>query len=232
MVKVKEDLTNRKFGRWTVIKQSENYITPKGRHSANWLCRCECGTIRAVHGWMLKSGKTISCGCYNREVNASRGKKYNTFDLSGKYGIGYTSKNEMFYFDKEDYDKIKNYCWYINHHGYLMARRINENRVVLFHRLVFNEPNQIIDHKNHNKLDNRKENLRLCTAQQNNMNRSHVKGITYHKRDKKWQATIGYNYQHIHLGYFDTEEEAIKARKQAENLYFGQYSFDSSNKED
>ena len=37
-------------------------------------------------------------------------KKYNTYDLSGEYGIGYTSKGEEFYFDLDDYDKIKDYC--------------------------------------------------------------------------------------------------------------------------
>ena len=48
-------------------------------------------------------------------------KKYNTYDLTGEYGIGYTSKDEEFYFDLEDYDKIKDYCWRITMQGYVRA---------------------------------------------------------------------------------------------------------------
>ena len=77
-----------------------------------------------------------------------------------------------------------------------------------------------VDHINHNKLDNRKSNLRICTHQQNCMNVSdNVKGIHYDKSRNKWMAHIkGKN-----LGRFNTKEEAIEARKQAEMDYFGEY---------
>ena len=46
-------------------------------------------------------------------------KQYNNYDLSGEYGIGYLFNGEEFYFGLEDYDKIKNYCWYKDSGGYI-----------------------------------------------------------------------------------------------------------------
>ena len=86
MVKVKEDITGwvmKEHGipnsRLTVIKQTEDYVDPKGRHFARWLCECSCEdhNIIAVVGSDLKRGKTISCGCYHKEQMIERNKKYN-----------------------------------------------------------------------------------------------------------------------------------------------------------
>ena len=46
-------------------------------------------------------------------------KKENKYDLSGKYGIGYTYKGDEFYFDLDDYTLIKEHCWCIDHEGYV-----------------------------------------------------------------------------------------------------------------
>ena len=62
-------------------------------------------------------------------------KKYNTYDLSGEYGIGYTSKGEEFWFDLNDYNKIKDYCWYYNSNGYLCSQNANCKHIY-FHRLT------------------------------------------------------------------------------------------------
>lgn len=113
MVKVREDLTGKRFGRLTVLEQAEDYIKPNGEHEAMWLCQCDCGNQKIILGTSLRHGRTKSCGCFDKETSAIQGKlnkKYNTYDLSGEYGIGYTSKGEEFYFDLEDYDKIKDYC--------------------------------------------------------------------------------------------------------------------------
>ena len=49
-------------------------------------------------------------------------KKHNKYDLSGEYGIVYTSNGEEYWFDKEDYDKIKDYYWRKDPHGYLRSQ--------------------------------------------------------------------------------------------------------------
>ena len=105
------DLTGRKFGRLTVIKRAEDYISPNGSKAPQWLCECECGNeIIVVGGRLTKKNGTKSCGCLQKERASQVGKnnkKFNTYDLSKEYGIGYTFKGEEFYFDLEDYDKIK-----------------------------------------------------------------------------------------------------------------------------
>lgn len=162
-------------------------------------------------------------------------KKYNQYDLSGEYGIGYTSKGEPFYFDIEDYDKIKNHCWHINSKGYVQTN-IDGNTVKI-HRLILPDY-QYVDHINHMKFDNRKCNLRRTTNQQNCMNKniynnntSGIAGVSWRKRDKVWQARIKVNYKYIYLGQFKNFDDAVKARKEAEEKYFGEYSFDNSMKQ-
>lgn len=93
----------------------------------------------------------------------------NTYNLTGEYGIGYTTKGEEFYFDFEDYDNIKQYNWYIDSNGYVSK----SNPYIRMHRLVMNlfNPNIMIDHIYHKKNDNRKSQLRIVTNRQNQMNK-------------------------------------------------------------
>ena len=65
-----------------------------------------------------------------------------------------------------------------------------------------------IDHINRNKLDNRIENLRCCTPQQNEWNKPHC-GVRF--ESGKWRARYSHNNQYKHIGMFDTENEAKSA---------------------
>ena len=222
-----KDLTGMRFGRLVVVKRAEDYILPNGRKCVRWLCKCDCGNEVIVFSNNI--GKTIlSCGCFAKENMSKVKKKYNTYDLSGEYGIGYTSKGEEFYFDLEDYDKIKDYCWLINSEGYVASAK-----GVLFHNIIMND--KFIDHKNHKKYDNKKYNLRKVTSSQNQMNGSKrfdntsgVTGVSWDKLKNKWIAYIAKNGKQKHLGGFDKFEDAVKARKEAEEKYFGEYSYDNS----
>ena len=102
MIKVRKDLTGMKFGRLTVICQVDDYIRPDGRHEAKWHCICDCEEHNEVDviSTHLKNGHTRSCGCYAKEICKQNGlshmnnliynqKKYNNYDLTGEYGIGY-----------------------------------------------------------------------------------------------------------------------------------------------
>lgn len=224
------DLSGRIFGRLTVIERASNNKWGNTR----WLCQCNCISNKRVivSGTDLKSGHTQSCGCLQKERTISARKKINSYDLSGEYGIGYTSKGEPFYFDLEDYDKIKDYCWCINNNGYVVAT-IN-NKLVLFHKVICPD-SEIIDHKDHCTFNNRKYNLRYANKQQNNMNKSlqsnntsGVTGVAWNKRRNKWVARIKVNKCDIHLGYFNNFNNAVQARKIAENKYFGEFSYDNS----
>ena len=227
-----KDLKGQRFGRLVVIERAENFILPSGQPQTAWLCQCDCGNILKTRSFSLTNGTTKSCGCLAKELRVARMKKYNTYDLSGEYGIGYTSKGEEFYFDLEDYDKIKDYCW--NKHKEYIATR-NVSGYILFHRLVMgiSDENIAVDHINHNKSDNRKNNLRFVTDSQNSMNRgissNNTSGITgINKCNGKWTARIGVNTKRIFLGNYDNFFEAVKARKEAEEKYYKEYSYDNS----
>lgn len=76
-----EDLTGMKFGRWTVLYRTDDYISPKGHHIIMWMCQCECGTIRPVAASQLKSGESKSCGCLHREIVSNIASNH---DMIGK----------------------------------------------------------------------------------------------------------------------------------------------------
>lgn len=223
------DLTGQKFGRLTVLYRAKDYITKTSRRKfTSWHCKCDCGNEIDVIGSSLKSGYTNSCGCLSKESK----KKYNTYDLSGEYGIGYTSKGEEFYFDLEDYDKIKDYCWCLNGDEYVVARTIDGKRnTILFHRLLFPE-SKMVDHIDHNTRNNQKGNLREVVQQQNSMNHkisksntSGVTGVDWSKAHNLWRARICFKGNEISLGYHVDFEDAVKARKKAEEKYFGEYKY-------
>lgn len=67
------DLTGQRFGRLTVIKRVEDYITTKGNHYVQWLCKCDCGNEKIIIGNSLKSKNgTKSCGCISKEKSRDR----------------------------------------------------------------------------------------------------------------------------------------------------------------
>jgi hypothetical protein len=91
---------------------------------------------------------------------------------------------------------------------------------------------EIIDHINHDTLDNRRQNLRKCTGTQNKTNskiyrnnKSGFKGVHWHKRDGTWGASIGYNGKQIHIGYFATLEEAARAYNETARQLHGEFAY-------
>ena len=226
-----------KYGRLTIIEEVEPHITPSGQKQRMVLCSCSCGTSEPFEVTLnnLRSGHTTSCGCVHKEKakeNGRANKKYNKYDLTGEYGIGYTTKGEEFYFDLEDYQLIHDYSWNLDKKGYVVARDANTNKIIRFHRLVMNASEGMeIDHIFHQTNDNRKSQLREVTPSQNCMNRmvdkrnkSDVVGVSWDKARNKWRAIIGVNGKNIHLGSFTTKEDAIEARLKAELEIFGKYS--------
>lgn len=67
-----KDLTGKRFGRLTVIKQVNNYISPNGFTNTQWLCECDCGNYTTVTHNSLTSGNTQSCGCLAKEKASNR----------------------------------------------------------------------------------------------------------------------------------------------------------------
>lgn len=126
--------------------------------------------------------------------------------------------------DKDDLNKIKGLKFHLDYYKYVTTRL--NNREIKLHQLVLGKKKGfVVDHKNTNKLDNRKKNLRFATKSQNGMNRK-AKGIDWDKNKQKWLARIKINYKQIHLGSYNFKKEALNARKQAEIKYFKQFKYD------
>lgn len=224
------NLEGRTFGMLTVLKRAENR-----NNRVFWTCKCECGNIKDIRASSLLSEATRSCGCmtpykYNQSVKNTT----NRYDLSGEYGVGYTSKNEPFYFDLEDYEKIKKYSWYISDNGYVTANTFKtetgKQHKVMLHRLVMGITDKTfcVDHIYHKKFDNRKSQLRIVTPLQNSQNRTpknENQGVYWHKNKNKWEALIGVGDKIKYLGCYDSYEEALLIRKKAEIEYFGEYRY-------
>ena len=237
------DYTNQRFGKLTALRRGEDIVSPKGYHSTTWICRCDCGKEITVRTDCLKRGTTTSCGCYLNEIRGKSSIKTNHYSDMGEYVIGYTGNNIQFKIDKEDFDRVKELCWNYNGKGYIVSRERNgrESKTILLHRYVMGVHNEsrriVVDHINHDTLDNRKQNLRVCTQRENSMNvslpknnTSGVRGVRWDSEKRKWHAYIYQNKKSKFLGYFDNFDDAVKARKDAEELWFGEYGFDSNDK--
>jgi hypothetical protein len=165
-------------------------------------------------------------------------KKFNKFDLNledehGLYGIGYCSNtNREFYFDMDDYNKIKDYCW-LEHKmsdGYCALETTDSinRKTIRMHYLIFSK---YCDHVDRNPFNNRKFNLRNATNSENSINRglkstnsSGVTGVYFKKSINKWVAYLYYNKKQMHLGTFLNKDDAVKARLTAEKKYYGEFA--------
>jgi hypothetical protein len=135
--------------------------------------------------------------------------------------------------DDEDYDYLMQHSWFAqkDNRGKIYAATTIMGDTVYMHRLLMDEKDGdvVIDHKNNNTLDNRKENLVASSSQENAMNKSKTeenrsskfKGVTK-MPNGKWKAHIGKNDKDIHLGYFDTENEAAEAYNNEAKKLFGE----------
>ena len=234
------DLTGQKFGRLFVVERVEDLITEKGNKFTQWLCNCDCGNDVIVFGSSLTRTKrpTLSCGCLQRDKVSGITQNIYEFSSDG-YVIGYTNNtNKQFIFDADDYEKVSKYHWYEETNGYIRSSsKKKENRFHL-HRLIMGFPDDInIDHINHDTFDNRKSNLRIATTSQNAMNRviasnntSGVTGVVWLKNEKKWKAEIKVDDKTIYLGAYKKFKDAVCVRKEAEEKYFGEYSYYNSMK--
>ena len=146
------------------------------------------------------------------------------------------TKNQIAIVDDRDYESISQYKWYAlkgKNSFYACRRCSQQNKNIYMHRLLMNvnDSKIKIDHINRNGLDNRKNNLRICTNSQNQGNRkkrkicsSKFKGVCWDKNRKKWIVYIKVNKNKIFLGRFDNEIKAAKAYDIAAKKHFGGFA--------
>jgi len=146
----------------------------------------------------------------------------------------YLSSGNIALIDDEDLHKVRGYKWYeFNGYAARMTRNNEGKRKVLFlHRIILPcASGAVIDHINRNRLDNRKCNLRVTTRRNNNINRKRIeeatspyRGVIWRPHAKKWKGYIKVNKKQLHLGYFDTPEEAAMAYNIAAHEHFGNFA--------
>lgn len=150
-----------------------------------------------------------------------------------KIPLSQQGKNRNKYFalvDDEDFDFLNRYRWNTGESGYACAKVMDKQ--VRMHRLIMGNPKLEIDHKDGNRLNNQRANLRICTSQQNKFNKSksllnkssQYKGVSFYKRDKSWVTQITINKRLIYLGYFPNERWAAMAYDIAAKDLFGEYA--------
>ena len=193
MVKVREDLTGKRFERLVVLKQANDYIKPNGRHESNWLCQCDCGNIVEVLGYSLKSGHTKSCGCLHEEtlktIAITHGDSY-----SKLYGV-YISIIDRCY--NPNNKRFKDY----GGRGIIVCDEWKDSYLNFKKWAVFSgyKEGLSIDRKN-NDLGYSPSNCRWVTriVQQNNMRKNHI--VEYNGQSKtiaEWSRELNIKYDKL-----------------------------------
>lgn len=149
----------------------------------------------------------------------------NKIKIMKDYAIVYVKDFEILV-DLEDVEKISEYKWNIMSTGYAQAR-IGNSMILMQRFLVDCKKSQVVDHKNNNRLDNRKDNLKVVTRAKNNQNLSISKrnttgyrGVTFDKNANKYRVRININGKEKHIGLFQTLEEAVNRRKELEKEHY------------
>ena len=146
------------------------------------------------------------------------------FSADGVIGFGEVSTGETFTFDAEDFERIRDTTWYRCNSG----NYIGDRSGYCIHRRIMNAPvGYEVDHINHDPLDNRKSNLRICTHRENQYNQplqrnntSGASGVSYYPPRRKYRARIKYDQQEIHLGYFTSFLEGCNIPKIVYQFFF------------
>ena len=148
------------------------------------------------------------------------------------------SKDKFALVDAEDFDRLNKFKWHVSKSSRTFYASRNKSRKtcrkeMYMHRLIINvTPGMFVDHIDHNGLNNRRSNLRLCTPQQNARNHrpqlrrsSKYKGVSWRKDGKVFRALIWYNKKSVHLGYFKSEIDAAKAYDKKAKELFGEFAY-------
>lgn len=140
--------------------------------------------------------------------------------------------------DDDDFGRLSSHKWCATptKAGFYAVRSVRredgKSRLQGMHRVILDaKKGELVDHVNGNTLDNRKENLRICTYSQNNINRrkermstSRFKGVSWDARTKTWKASVTINRKTKWLGRFQTEVEAALAYDAAAKQIHGEFA--------
>ena len=239
----KIEMINKKFGRLLVKKE----VGKNSNGSYIDECECDCGNTHRANGCKLRDGSIKSCGCLQKELLALRSKKEIKWEIINDNVVKGTTNNLggiNFYIDYEDFIKCKDVCWCAQYseksRTYYIHGKTDSGECEYLHRFILglsNGNNVEVDHKDHDGTNNTKKNLRVGSRAQNAMNMSKFNitesghhGVSWNKEINRWMVEIWENKNRRYLGSFSDLDEAIKTRKEAEEKYYKEWSYDNSTK--
>ena len=141
--------------------------------------------------------------------------------------------------DDEDYDRLNQYNWFISKQGYAVRNvKVGDKwtRYSMHREILQVDKGMDVEHKDQNRLNNQKSNLRASTRSQNMANVRKIKSLTSHSKYKgvsrikrknlknQWLAYIRKDYKTHYLGYFFTEAEAARAYNAKAPELFGEFA--------
>jgi hypothetical protein len=135
--------------------------------------------------------------------------------------------------DAEDYEKLSKYKWYVSDKGcgFYACRQENNKKCYMHREIIQVRKGLVVDHIDHNGLNNRRNNLRACTVAENLWNcrgsnkSSRFKGVHRKKNKEKWIAQIRKNKKYVCIGHFDSEVKAAKAYDKMASKLFGEFVY-------
>ncbi len=151
--------------------------------------------------------------------------------------IQLTNSDLVTFVDNEDYEYLNQWDWRLSPKGYAYRSegdpRKNTQKIIFIHGAIMQAKG--IDHKDRNKLNNQRDNLRLANQTQNNANKhtlarktikskSQYKGVSWYKTTNTWVAQIQQNYKKLNLGYYQNELDAAKAYNAKALELFGEFA--------
>ena len=135
--------------------------------------------------------------------------------------------------DECDWAEMSRYKWYMEKscRSRYVFRKCGGNKSRMHREITGAGAGMVVDHIDHDGLNNRRGNLRVCTIKQNSQNSrgqkgtSKYKGVSWVKEKKKWRASIGFNGRKTTIGYFEKEIDAGKAYDEYARELFGEYAY-------
>ena len=167
------------------------------------------------------------------------GKKFNNiFQDCEDYYLMFDMNGNCCMIDKDDYEKVSKAYWGKYKDSNYFCSCICGEKYWLHRYIVDAKSGEYVDHIDNNFNNYRRTNLRICNNAENNRNRwlqknntSGYPGVSWSKREQQWRARIKVDGKEKHLGYFNDIDDAIKAKKIAEEKYFKEFSYKNSQKE-
>lgn len=206
----------RRFGR--LVVQALDYVDKSG--NKYWRTQCDCGNTQATYGGHLTQGRSRSCGCARK---LPRGVPPAAPNGAAWISLG---RGKFALIDEADRAPLSKFTWHCDSEGYAQGTVAGVH--VRMHNFLLGRG---VDHRDGNRLNNQRSNLRRATSMQQNQNRpvrrgtrSGFKGVGFYAPGGTWRARIGVAGKTIWCRYFKTPEEAARAYDDAARQHFGEFA--------